>query len=85
MKESALIGAFTTAVTSGALRKVSLPNIPFPTMGGKVFWNELAECNGWRLQKNMITSHCRILDPDNVRRAWGGDDAMMDLFERINK
>ncbi len=30
----------------------ALPNINFPTMGGKVFWNDLAEENGWRVQKN---------------------------------
>ncbi len=29
----------------------TLPNINFPTMGGKVFWNDLIECNGWKVQK----------------------------------
>ncbi len=84
-----LISSFMQAVRSGEiveiLQKASLPNIPVTTMGGKVFWNELAECNGWRLQKNMITHHCRILDPQNVRRAWGGDEAMAKLFSKFNK
>ena len=48
----------------------TLPNIPFPTLGGKVFWNTLAEKNGWKVQKNMFTGHCRLLDPKNVRMAW---------------
>ena len=62
-----------------------LPNVNFPTMGGKFFWNDLANVNGWRVQKNTITGHCRILDNNNIRRAWGGDDAIMRLFEKILK
>ena len=63
----------------------SLPNINFPTMGGTVFWNDLAEVNGWRVQRNNITGHCRILDADDVRHAWGGEDAIMDLFNKLLK
>ncbi|MBR6144838.1 MAG: hypothetical protein IKQ23_11180 [Treponema sp.] len=63
----------------------SLPNINFPTMGGSVFWNNLAEVNGWRVQRNNITGHCRILDADDVRRAWGGEDAIIDLFNKLLK
>ena len=84
-----VIEAFLKAVHTGEihdlLRKTSMPNIPTVTMGGKIFWNELAECKGWRLQKNMITQHCRILDPQDIRRAWGGDDAMERLFQKLNK
>lgn len=46
-----------------------LPNINFPTLGGSFFWNDIAEANGWRVQRNNITGHCRILDSDDVRRA----------------
>ena len=67
------------------LDSLSMPNIPLSTMGGEVFWNNLAEFNGWRLQKNMFTGHCRILDPDDVRRAWGGMSAMDRIFERISR
>lgn len=62
-----------------------LPNINFPTMGGEVFWNDLAEANGWRVQKNNITGHCRILDNEDVRRAWGGEEAIMIFFQKILK
>ena len=63
-----------------------LPNINFPTMGGEVFWNDLAEANGWRVQKNDITEHCRILDNEDVRRgAWGGEEAIMNFFQKILK
>lgn len=63
----------------------TLPNINFPTMGGKVFWNDLAEENGWRVQKNNITGHCRILDNNNIRRAWGGEKSIIDFFLKILK
>lgn len=62
-----------------------LPNINFPTMGGEVFWNDLAEANGWRVQKNNITGHCRILDSEDIRRAWGGEEAIMSFFKKILK
>ena len=85
MNKNILAAIFVELVLSGKIQECSMPNIPFPTMGGKVFWNELASCQGWRLQKNMFTGHCRILDPNDIRRAWGGEDAMLRLFERINK
>ena len=62
-----------------------MPNINFPTMGGKVFWNDLAECDGWRVQRNSFTGHCRILDQNNVRRAWGEESKIMDFFQKILK
>lgn len=65
------------------LKKFSLPNINFPTMGGEVMWNNIAKYNGWRVQQNTITHHCRILDPNNVRRAWGSMEAMEGLLRKI--
>ena len=88
MKNNNLATVFIGLVLSGKIAELindcSLPNIPFPTAGGKVFWEELASCQGWRLQKNIFTKHCRILDPDDIRRAWGGEQAMLQLFERMN-
>lgn len=79
-----LVNLFTTlANTRDALNGLSMPNVPFPTMGGHVFWNELANVNGWKLQKNMVTGHCRILDPDDIRRAWGGEEAMLKALTQL--
>ena len=63
--------------------RTSMPNIPFPTMGGLIFWNNIAECNGWKIQQNMITQHARIIDADDVRIAWGTLDEMKDLLEEM--
>ena len=60
-----------------------MPNVNFPTMGGKVWWTDLAECNGWRIQQNSITHHCRILDENNIRRAWGSESEITKLFDKI--
>ncbi len=46
-------------------------NIPFPTMGGNVWWNTLVSRGGYKLQQRKITGHARILDSNNMRAAWG--------------
>ncbi|MCI9545772.1 MAG: hypothetical protein HFH60_03645 [Lachnospiraceae bacterium] len=63
--------------------ELSLPNIPFPTMGGEVFWNTLVEYNGWKLQQNMFTHHARILNSDNIRIAWGTINGMEKAMDRM--
>ncbi|AFY99529.1 hypothetical protein [Calothrix sp. PCC 6303] len=60
-----------------------MPNISMPTMGGHIFWTEIANVNGWRLQRNKVFGNCRILDPNDVRRAWGGENAMLKAFETL--
>ena len=63
----------------------SMPNVAMPTMGGHIFWTDIANVNGWRLQKNSLFGNCRILDPNNVRRAWGGESAMLAAFEALEQ
>jgi hypothetical protein len=66
------------------LEKVgSMPNILTPTMGGHVFWIDIASVNGWRFQKNQVFGNCRIIDPNNIRRAWGGQTAMLKAFQTL--
>ena len=62
---------------------VSMPNAPTPTMGGKVWWTTIAEYKGWKLQQNMFSQHCRILDSDDVRIAWGNYEGMKQKFDRL--
>ena len=49
----------------------NLPNLRLPTIGGKQFWTDHRWRNGWRIQQNAMTGHWRLLDPGNVRYAWG--------------
>jgi len=46
-------------------------NIPTYTLGGKQFWSDERLYGGWRIQRNALTGHCRLLDSGDVRRAWG--------------
>lgn len=64
-------------------KEISMPNIPMPTMGGEVFWTDLASFNGWRLQQNMVTRHARILDPSDYRMAWGTVNGMYKALQRV--
>ena len=50
------------------------------TMGGKNFWDSLA-VNGWKIQRNKISGHYRILDPENRRRAYGSENELKFYFE----
>ena len=61
-----------------------MPNIKARTMGGEFFWNTIAEFDGWRMQENQVFGNCRIIDPDNVRKAWGGKNAILNAFEKID-
>ncbi len=84
MNEMMLVNALAKIASDPSLLdNISLPNVNFPTMGGEVMWNNLAKYKGWRIQQNTLTHHCRILDPDNVRRAWGGMDAMEKVFKKL--
>ena len=87
MKTAIIVKVLETIVSNpDVLKKFSsMPNIPFWTMGGHVWWNDLANVNGWRVQQNQLTHHVRILDPDDIRHAWGTEEAMMELFDKIVK
>ena len=42
------------------------PSYP-PTLGGKVWWSYVEGRNGWRVQRNLISGHYRLLDPEDGR------------------
>jgi len=46
-------------------------NIKFPTTGGKLLWTDVKVVNGWRIQENLVTGHCRLLNPKKIRYDWG--------------
>ncbi|MEM0926402.1 MAG: alpha/beta hydrolase [Planctomycetota bacterium] len=41
------------------------------TGGGHQFWSDLMVYGSWRIQRNVYTSHSRLLDPMNRRHTWG--------------
>ena len=60
----------------------SRPNVPLPTLGGKQVWaDEFIRC-GWRVQRNVINGHSRLLDPEDVRQGWGSYEQCRIEYER---
>ena len=48
-------------------------NIKMATMGGTVWYENIVEIFGWKVQQHKVvglTGHYRILDNNNIRRAW---------------
>lgn len=59
--------------------------VPQPTFGGKQFWNDVLFFHGWHIQRHAATGHCRLLDADEKRYAWGtfeGCKAKLDEIRR---
>jgi len=63
-------------------------NWQMPTLGGQQFWTDVRYASGWRIQQNSQTGHFRLLDPRNVRHAWGNrlhcDQALDQLIVKGN-
>jgi len=62
----------------------SMLNIKSKTAGGYVWWDDLGGFKGWRVQKNTLAGHCRILDDSNTRVAWWtNEQSMMTTLRRF--
>ena len=51
-----------------------MPNLALPTGGGNQLWADVAYDGGWRVQRHVWTGHARLLDRNDVRRAWGSEE-----------
>lgn len=60
-----------------------MPTVEWPVIDAGVWWNVVDTSNGWKLERNKVTGHARILDPGKVRRAWGSMEKMRAAFEKI--
>jgi len=67
----------------GAARRGVKTNLPIPTFGGSQFWGDVRFFRGWRIQQNVFTGHHRLLDPKDVRRAWGAREACEIHLEQV--
>lgn len=48
-----------------------LPNLRLPTLGGRHFWMDIDVAASHRIQRNVWTGHCRLLDRHDRRCAVG--------------
>lgn len=58
-------------------------NVPLPTIGGAQLWTDLENRAGYRLQRNSVSGHCRVLDPKNIRRGWGSETDALQLLDEL--
>lgn len=56
---------------------------PMPTFGAGAVWEEVAQVGEFRIQRNRVTGHHRLLDSANVRRAWGNLETCEDVLGRL--
>ena len=57
--------------------------IPMPTLGGKQFWADELFFHQWRIQRNVYTEQCRLLDGDDYRHASGSYEHCLAALEAI--
>ncbi len=58
-------------------------NFEWKVMDAGVWWDVLDEKEGWKLERNIVTGHCRILNPGKVRVAWGERAKMEKAFKKV--
>lgn len=60
-------------------------NWPWRTLGGKQLWTDQWIEQEWRIQRNAISGHFRLLDPRDIRRAWGSHDECVARLEEARR
>lgn len=58
-------------------------NLRGRTLGGVQFWGDELFFHQWHIQRNALTGHCRLLDPDNRRHAWGSFEQCQSRLDEI--
>jgi len=61
------------------------PNVVLQTLGGNQFWSDEFVHREWRIQRNVFTEHCRLIDDNNYRRGWGTYDDCVARFKELQK
>jgi pimeloyl-ACP methyl ester carboxylesterase len=59
--------------------------IPSPTLGGVQFWADELLFHQWRIQRNVVSGHCRLLDGNNLRHEWGSFEQCRATLEEIKR
>lgn len=60
-------------------------NVASKTLGGRQFWGDVRLFRGWRVQQNVFSGHYRLLDPKDVRRAWGTQAECCEALDRFRQ
>ena len=68
---SLLTGELLADPPAAGKQKSAEPLIKIRTLGGTQFWTDQLILRGWRIQRNELTKHHRLLDNKNYRYTWG--------------
>jgi pimeloyl-ACP methyl ester carboxylesterase len=60
-------------------------NLAWRTLGGEQLWSDVLVYGAWRIQRNELTGHFRLLDANDVRRAWGSREQCQTEFDRLRR
>ncbi len=60
-------------------------NIVGKTLGGTQFWTDELAFHDWRIQRNVVTGHYRLLDGQQYRHAWGTYEMCSTRFAEIRR
>jgi pimeloyl-ACP methyl ester carboxylesterase len=77
-----------TAISSLAAaesKKSAPPAITSQSLGGQYCWADELVYFGWRIQRNTFTGHCRLLDEDRRRHAFGSFETCLAKLEEIKR
>jgi pimeloyl-ACP methyl ester carboxylesterase len=55
------------------------------TAGGKQFWADRWFFHDWRIQRHVLTGHCRLLDGKDRRHAWGSFESCRETLDEIRR
>ena len=58
-------------------------NVEMKVLDAGIWWDVLETADGWKLERNRLTGHCRILDPAKKRKAWGPETTMREAFSKL--
>ncbi|MGN0904876.1 MAG: esterase/lipase family protein [Alphaproteobacteria bacterium] len=59
--------------------------VPFFTCGGMFYWFDRHNYAGWRIQENIWSHRCRLLDPYGIRRADGTFEVCCEMMSYFLK
>ena len=82
---SLLILTLATTPVSVFGQESGFPNVKLPTLGSKQLWADELHFHGWRIQRNVLTGHCRLLDEKDFRHTWGKFDACKKRLDAIRR
>ncbi len=66
-----------------AVPTITVPSLTVPTLGGKQFWSDQYFFHSWRIQKNAVSGHSRLLDGNDQLLTIGSYETCHAKLEKV--